>query len=545
MEGALRIGVLLDETRVPAWAARVLHTLQMDDGFELAFVGLPETPPKRATTSILRPGRLLFERYVALDERLLRTAQDAFVPVELDEKLSATATLRITPLRDQGGPRLAAADADAIRARDLDVLLMLGMRGLGGLGGLARHGVWAFREDWFHEAPFVRAVLRSEPVTETSVCRVGAEGEPGAIIYRSHSATRRSSVHLNRNGSYWKGSELLVRCLRELAARGRVPPATGASAESDPGSDASLHRAPGGFRVLLFLASLAARLVRNRMVEFLFDDDWCIAVRRRAAAVDSWRDLSGFQVLPWPADCYYSDPFVFREKDRTFVFAEKYDKPRQKGVIAAIELDADGRVTSEPRVVLERDYHLSYPFVFHWNDGSFMIPESGSNRTIELYRAVCFPEKWELERVLFDGVNAVDSTLLVHDDRFWLFTCMLPDELPGSQELHVFHARSPLGPWTAHARNPVVSDVRSARPAGRLFRRGDDWIRPAQDCSARYGWSIQLQRVERLTPTEYREAAFDRIEPGRVPRRGTCTHTWNREGDVEAIDGRVLRWRWR
>ena len=39
---------------------------------------------------------------------------------------------------------------------------------------------------------------------------------------------------------------------------------------------------------------------------------------------------------------------------------------------------------------------------------------------------------------------------------------------------HVFHADSPFGPFTPHRRNPVKSDVRSARPAGKLFTWNGD-----------------------------------------------------------------------
>jgi hypothetical protein len=51
----------------------------------------------------------------------------------------------------------------------------------------------------------------------------------------------------------------------------------------------------------------------------------------------------------------------------------------------------------EPFAVLERSYHLSYPFIFRWGSDIFMIPETSDNRTVEVYRAVEFPGKWELE----------------------------------------------------------------------------------------------------------------------------------------------------
>jgi hypothetical protein len=61
--------------------------------------------------------------------------------------------------------------------------------------------------------------------------------------------------------------------------------------------------------------------------------------------------------------------------------------------------------------------------------------------------------------------------------------------------------------------NPIVSDVRRARPAGRIFSHDGHLIRPAQDCSEAYGWRIALNRIEVLTEAEYREVPIGWIEP--------------------------------
>ena len=71
--------------------------------------------------------------------------------------------------------------------------------------------------------------------------------------------------------------------------------------------------------------------------------------------------------------------------------------------------------------MLERDYHLSYPFLFEWHGQLSMAPETKRNKTIELYRYVEFPLKWEFERVIIDDVQAVDATLHELDGMWWLF----------------------------------------------------------------------------------------------------------------------------
>ena len=53
-----------------------------------------------------------------------------------------------------------------------------------------------------------------------------------------------------------------------------------------------------------------------------------------------------------------------------------------------------------------------------------MVPESSQNREIALYRCDRFPDRWKREAVLIEGITASDSTLIYHNDRFWMFTAV-------------------------------------------------------------------------------------------------------------------------
>ena len=83
----------------------------------------------------------------------------------------------------------------------------------------------------------------------------------------------------------------------------------------------------------------------------------------------------------------------------------------EKGGISWLALERGSPTAA--RSVVARDYHMSYPFVFRWEDAWYMIPQTGANRTVELWRATDFPEQWELERVLLADVDAVDATALI------------------------------------------------------------------------------------------------------------------------------------
>jgi hypothetical protein len=164
-----------------------------------------------------------------------------------------------------------------------------------------------------------------------------------------------------------------------------------------------------------------------------------------------------------------------------------------------------------------------------------MIPETRGNRTIEMYRASDFPFTWVRESTLMSDVEAVDSTLLHHHDKWWLFTAGVLDHALPQQTLCLFSADSPWGPWSAHPKNPIVSDVCHARPAGCLYFENGQLIRPGQDCSKSYGYAVQLHRVDVLSETDYQETQLASITPDWIPG-STGIHTLNQNTEYRVMD---------
>jgi hypothetical protein len=188
--------------------------------------------------------------------------------------------------------------------------------------------------------------------------------------------------------------------------------------------------------------------------------------------------------------------------------------------------------------VLDRDRHLSYPFVFEHQGATFMIPESEAYGTVDLYRAEDFPYRWVKEKTLLT-VGGIDTTVLAHDGRLWLFTTVV--DPPGADStLLLFHADDLFGTWTFHPANPISTDVRTARNGGAFLTMGGRPVRVAQDCSVRYGYAVQFQEIARLNPREYSEVRLQSLGP--AESNGIYgVHTYSRGGGIELIDGTVLR----
>lgn len=105
-------------------------------------------------------------------------------------------------------------------------------------------------------------------------------------------------------------------------------------------------------------------------------------------------------------------------------------------------------------------------------------------------------------------------------------------------DLYLYYADSPLGPWLPHAANPVVADASRARPAGQVFSHEGQLIRPSQDCSQSYGGAIVLNRIDLLSPEQYRETPIRTIGPEWFPA-AKGTHTLNHSEHYQAADARI------
>jgi hypothetical protein len=261
---------------------------------------------------------------------------------------------------------------------------------------------------------------------------------------------------------------------------------------------------------------------------------WFLAIRRRTTA-HSFHDGSGYELMLPPKDRFYADPFLFERDGKTHLFFEDLRYSEGRALISYCELSPEGK-PGTPVEVLRRPYHLSYPFLFEENGNIYMIPETKENRTVELYRATSFPTEWALEAVLLDNIHAVDATIYKSDGKYWMFAGISNGRFSTCDELGIFFSDALTGPWTPHPANPVVSDVRRARPAGALFRNGDRLIRPSQDCARAYGYAIVFSEVLTLTETEYEERPFSRLHPDWV-NGNQGTHTYTRTGQFEVIDG--------
>jgi hypothetical protein len=379
------------------------------------------------------------------------------------------------------------------------------------------------------EDAFWRALLAGESCIRSELVALGEDGVARALA-STVSEIRPYSEAVSRTLALWKLAALVARSLERWPATETTP-----TASLQPA-----RRPPARAWTLLFSAAL--RAARAVLVRVCFRRPWSIAL---AGNDDSWPPQpAGLRPMRWAGAKTFADPFLFEHQERHHLFCEEVPAGETNGVISHSEIPREGSPPPPPSPVLRAAHHLSYPFVFERDGEIFMIPETSASGRVELYRADPFPTSWRLDAVLLEGLRAADATLLEHDGLLWLFASVAAPDASTLDELHLFWASELRGPWRAHPRNPIVSDVRCARPAGAIQRRGSQLIRPAQDCSRRYGWAISFRQIDLLDTSDYAEHEVARAEPDAIAG-ARAIHTFSATASLQAWDLRRREARWR
>lgn len=502
----VKLGVLLDGRIQEGWVLESLRQALAVPGVSLAAVAVACWNSRESIASRLHR---IMDR---LDEQVRCRKERLFVPTDVAAEL-ALPPLNIDVARHSNGWSPNDGGIATLRQCEVDVwLCFAAVPPRRPLSPVSRLGIWGIEIGQDVSAASVWAgaveVGAGSPVTMVSVVDY-AKSENG-LLYRSFGATVRNSVRRNRLSSLRKGMSFFRRLLECLTRNWD----TWHSARPPTPAPAHYPALPGP--TVSALVRLSSRLVSNvaanRLHSLRWRDQWQMAYYFADESEVGCR-FERLRYLVPPRDRFWADPFAIEHQGRYFIFFEELPYRTQKGRIMAIEVFEDAE-PGEPQVILERPYHLSYPFIFAWDDSLYLLPETAENGTIEVYRCEAFPLRWCLHRVLLEMVSAFDATLWRENDRWWMFVNVAEPGADSSDELHLYWSTTPLGPWTAHRGNPVVSDVRCARPAGPLFSREGKLYRPSQDCSLSYGHSVLINRVDVLRDDDYQETVVQRIAPG-------------------------------
>lgn len=552
--GRLRIGLLLDGWMLTAWEHRLLQVLRQSDCADVQLLILNDSAPSQESFRqrlVKNAPCALYRFYTRLDNAVAREKPDAFEKTSVQELLEGVPRIHVKPRQKKFSDYLEVGDVEQIRAARLDVLVRMGFRILrGDVLRASRCGIWSYHHGDNRTLRGMPSgfweVFENRPVTGTMLQILSEEIDDGLVLARSWSATDPGSVRNSRNRYYWKSVSLLPRKLEELHRLGEAAFMQKARRENEGLDfyDRPCYRIPSNGAFLRVWLAHAWKSFRSALRKLPYRENWQIRHGLDPAGgmrTEFWR----FKPLIPPRNVGWVSPFVFAKDGVYHVFFEERPRvPGGKSHIGVIEMQKDG-ATSAPRKVLEQPYSVAHPFVFEHDGQTYMLPDSSPNATVDVYRAEAFPDKWVPCKTLLSGVHLVDPVLFAHDGRWWLFGNMrVHAGASASDELFLFHSDHPFGDaWTPHPMNPIVSDARKARPAGRILSHRGRFYRVSRDCSRGNGCAVNFHEILVLTESDYQEKDVDRVEPLWDPAIWGV-HTFNADQGLTVIGAICRRRRW-
>jgi len=551
MEKKFRIGVLIDNYIIPFWSYRMLEEIVKSSGAEIVLIIKNKSgelkKPKGLFSFFLENRKVIgYLIYRKLDRFLFKCYPDAFEPKSITNILSV-ATLELVPDKTDFCDRISDADSCEIRKFNIDIFIKLGS-GIpqGDILKLARYGVWTYHHGDSKvnrgDAPEFWEVFRNqhETTVELQIQRDVLSG--GSPIFKSYSHTSGFSINRNLNNCYWKALSFLPLKIKELSAIGETEffRQIDEINEYPQFYSNKLCQTPSNIEVLLKVSARGFSKIKESLKEIFYHNQWILLYYLNTSAEISTPLYKFKKIIP-PKDRFWADPHIIKRDDKYYIFIEELIFAKKKAHISVIIMDEKGNFTF-PALVLETDYHLSYPFIIEDEGEIYMIPETKMNKTIELYKCIEFPFKWELESILLDNITAADSTIIKKDNLYWLFAAVQTNKGANlHDELFLFSSdRLNSNTWNSHPQNPVISDVKRARPAGKFFVYNNNIYRPSQNCSKHYGYAMTINRVIELNESRYKESVVDAIFPD-WDEKLFSTHTINSVDRLTFIDAQMRR----
>ncbi len=544
----LSIGILCDSLFLKKWQEEIISYVIKHPELELKLLVIND----QQSASDPRFKNFGYKLLTYIDRNIFHVKYDVFTVSDREDLKKTTNTLYIKGKKLKFGVEFQKEEVDEIETYNLDVLIRFGFGIIkGNILKAAKYGVWSLHhgDNKVNRGgpPAFWEVVNREPVTGITLQRLSADLDGGSVIRKCFIQTNSTSFYRNQNSAFWAGVELFTSALEDLC-KDKLNFSESDSIKTLPESQFfsmfysnPLYKDPPNLKALKIFSSFWYRRIGELFNEKTCTPTWSICYKYlKNNNVE--QSLFRYEKLKATIGFEWADPFVVANVEGYYLFFEELETKIGKAHISYLKFDNYGRLKSTiPVKVVEESFHLSYPFIFEIKGQYYMMPEAADSKEVWIYKCVEFPDKWEKYHQIFSDKEFYDPTLFYHNNMWYLFgTEKYNIGSSRDQYLNIYYSKNLFGnKWTSHPCNPVTRDVRGARPAGKIFKWKDRWIRPGQIGAPKYGYGIQFNEIIKLSETEYEEIPVDSILP--IFSDGlTAVHTINFEKGFSVIDSQGI-----
>lgn len=473
--------------------------------------------------------------------------------VDAEDMLGGLPSVFVKPeLRGKFTQLFSSDDCASIAAYTPDVLLRFGFGIIRGeVLDIPTYGVWSYHHGdprmYRGSPPAFWETYHDHPVVGIVLQRLTGALDSGLML-RFGQVTRRGSYANTLEAQYMAATEFAASVCKEIIAGHHSCDTS--CIDMDKDGQGPIYQTPPASVLLSYFAKSLYR----RWTIFLFKvfhvDIWSIAVVKKDTGALLKEGLTEEDDITWfdvrsiqKQDIrYVADPFAYKHGEMLHILVEDFSYSKGKGIISRLVFE-DGKFQSGAVPILERKWHLSYPYISQHAqpDRYSLTPEMVERGLQEAYECVRGTDEVLSEKQDSIGINVVDPSYLKHAGKYWLFCTK--HGVRSSDTLFIFYKDSLEGSWQPHTQNPIKCDVSSSRPGGSFFTYAGKLYRPTQDSRNSYGGALSIQRVETLTVEMYRETTVQIVTP--LPDFPEGLHTLHIvEDGLAVIDGKRYQFAW-
>ena len=525
----IKIAILLDSFNIPQWQFQTIERLSnfLMVSIDLVVLNKTKKPITKNYSRILR--KILYLLYEEIDMFLFGKGINLFKPKNSKNLFKNSKTLYVSTFKKGISTYIEEKDVENIKSYNLDIIIRFGFGILkGNILEVPKLGVWSFHHGDNKEirgsSPCFWELYYKKDVIGLTLQILSNELDGGKVIYKSFSSLDRFSLIKNRKKIYSASIFGIERVIKRYIATESF----NYNEKKLDIYDNPLYKNPTNYTMLLFFGKLFYRFSKKLFFNLFSKNRWHLAIMKNNLPRISGRKL---KIIKSPKGTFWADPFFFKcdDTNEEFIFFEEYSYSRKLGHLSVIPYkDLKSSNVSNSKIIIKENFHLSYPNVFKYNDEYYMIPESSQSNELRLYKSTKFPYDWEFQSTLIDNIKCWDPTLFYKDKKWWLFVNV--SEHPGiesTDELFLFYNDILISKeWVSHPLNPIVTDVRTARCAGKIFEYENDIIRPSQNCAPNYGHGLVFNKILELNENSYKEEIIDAVLPN-FSRKIIGVHTFN------------------
>ena len=194
---------------------------------------------------------------------------------------------------------------------------------------------------------------------------------------------------------------------------------------------------------------------------------------------------------------FVADPFIIKKDNKYYLFMEVKSKRKRDIGEIGLAIGDNLETLKYQKIIIQEDFHLSYPYIFEYKNEFFMFLESGENKDLRLYKAKNFPFEWELHKTFLEGKRLADPTL-IYLDKFYLFVTNMDNN---SLDIYTSTNLETLNFHSSHYKN----DTSKNRNGGRIFIDNEKIYRFVQNCKNYYGEKVDMYEITKLNNNEFEE----------------------------------------